>query len=168
MKILGIDPGIANTGLAVVQFEKQKYQLLSSRLVTSSPREREPERLLNIYNHVYGLLNEFTVEIAAIEKVYHNKNVSSSISTGKAIGSAEVALGAKGVDVLLLTPQQVKLASGLGGKADKATLKTIASRIFHSPIKNHHIADAALVALAGCLRYRAVRNTPHTPQKRRT
>lgn len=167
MKILGIDPGIANTGCAVVQFKKGKYQLLSSRLVTSSPREREPERLLHIYNNIFGLLTEFDIEIGAIESVYHNKNISSSISTGKAIGAAEVALGAHAKDVVFLTPQQVKCASGLGGKADKATLKKIASRIFGIEIKSHHVADAALVAIAGCLHYRVAGGIPHTLHKRR-
>lgn len=151
MKILGIDPGIANTGLAVVERKNQTYTLLATLLVRSSPKEREPERLLNIYTHVYGLLNQFDVEIAVIEAVYHNKNVSSSIKTGKAIGAAQVAIAAQGKDILELTPQQVKCSSGLGTKANKTHLIAVARRLFGKSIDSHHVADAALTALAGCL-----------------
>ena len=105
MTVLGIDPGIANTGLAVVSHDTGSYRLIASRLVCSSPRERQPERLLHIYNHVFGLLNEFAVDIAAVERVFHNRNVSSSISTATAIGAVGVAVGCHAVDMIELTPQ---------------------------------------------------------------
>lgn len=152
---LGIDPGIANTGLAIVESDGSRYALLKTRLVTSSPKERETERLLHIFNNVQGLLNEFRVDNVAIEKVYHNKNVSSSIKTGKAIGAAMVGVATHASDVVELTPQQVKRASGLSSRANKENIIRAVRHLFGVEVATHHEADAALCGLAGCLSLRA-------------
>ena len=46
---LGIDPGIANTGLAVVELDKHNYTLHKTLLITSTPKDTESVRLLNIW-----------------------------------------------------------------------------------------------------------------------
>ena len=153
---LGIDPGIANTGLAVVVFEKHDYTLEKTKLVKSTPKHSESIRLLKIYEAVYEILNTKGLDITAvaIEKVFHNKNVSSSITTGKAIGAALTAAAQHDIPVIELTPQQVKNASGLSNKANKDNLIRAASGIFKTEITNHHVADAVLCALCGCLKMR--------------
>ena len=155
--ILGIDPGIANTGLAVVAFEKHGYTLGKTELVKSTPNHSESIRLLKIYESVYEILDTkgLDIDTVAIEKVFHNRNVSSSISTGKAIGAALTAAAQHDIPVIELTPQQVKSASGLSNKANKDNLIRAASGIFKTEIKSHHTADAALCALAGILEQRS-------------
>ena len=156
--ILGIDPGIANTGLAVVAFDKHDYTLKKTQLVKSTPKHSESIRLLKIYEVVYEILDTKGLEIdaVAIEKVFHNKNVSSSIKTGKAIGAALTAAAQHDIPVIELTPQQVKSASGLSNKeTNKDNLIRAASGIFKTEIKSHHTADAALCALAGILEQRS-------------
>ena len=154
---LGIDPGIANTGLAVVKSNGTGYTLGKTLLVKSTPKHSESVRLLNIYEAVYEMLNtqEYKFDAVAIEKVFHNKNVSSSIKTGKAIGAALTAAAQHDLPVIEFTPQQVKKASGLGANIDKDTAKVVASRLFGTQIKSHHEADAALCALAGILKQRS-------------
>lgn len=152
--ILGIDPGIANTGLAVVALENQAYRLEKNLLVKSTPKETESVRLLNIWEAVHEILDGQAIDAVAIEKVYHNKNVSSSIKTGKAIGAAILPAAHYDIPVFQLTPQQVKCASGLSTRAHKKNLIRAVSRIFRTEIENHHIADAALCALAGILQLR--------------
>ena len=110
MLMLGIAPGIANTGLAVVELEKHTYHLRKTQLITSTPKETESVRLLNIFEAVYETLDTKGLDITAvaIEKVFHNKNVSSSIKTGKAIGvSVLSAAGQHDIPVIELTPLQV-------------------------------------------------------------
>ena len=154
--ILGIDPGIANTGLAIVELEKHTYHLRRTELITSTPKETESYRLLNIWETVNVILDtkglEFTA--VAIEKVFHNKNVSSSIKMGKVIGAVLCAAGQNDVPVIELTPQQVISASGLSSKASKANLISAASRLFGNQIATHHEADAAFCAVAGILQVR--------------
>ena len=153
---LGVDPGIANTGLAVVAFDKNCYTLKKTLLVKSTPKQDESHRLLKIYEAVYEILNTEapSINAVAIEKVFHNKNISSSISTGKVIGTAIIAAAQHGLPVIQLTPQAVKKASGLSHRANKDTLIRAASGIFKTHIKSNHEADAALAGLSGCLTLR--------------
>lgn len=155
---LGIDPGIANTGLAVFSLESHAYTLQKTQLITSTPKETESVRLLKIFEGVYEVLNTpgLDITVVAIERVYHNKNVSSSIKTEKVIGAAICAAAQWEMLVIELTPQQVKSASGLGAKVDKTQVLQIARRIFLQDIPSHHEADAALCALCGCLQARTV------------
>ena len=103
---LGVDPGIANTGLAIVVRTPSDYKLVALRCVTSRADEPEAQRLRKIYDAVDALLAEHTIDGAAIERVYHNKNVSSSIKTGKAIGAALCAIGVHEKTAIEVTPQQ--------------------------------------------------------------
>ena len=89
-----------------------------------------------------------------MERVFHNKNISSSLTTGAVIGLVHLIGHHHGLPIHEFTPQQVKKASGLGATINKDTVKLVASRLFGSPIKSHHEADAALCALAGCLEAR--------------
>ena len=75
--VLGVDPGIANTGLAVVVRSTSGYKLVALRCVTSRADEPEAQRLRKIYDAVDALLAEHTIDGAAIERVYHNKNASN-------------------------------------------------------------------------------------------
>ena len=141
----------------MVAFEKHGYTLGKTLLVKSTPKHSESIRLLKIYETVYEILDtqELDIDAVAIEKVFHNKNVSSSIKTGKAIGAALTAAAQHDIPVIELTPQQVKSASGLSTKANKDNLVRTASSIFKTEIKSHHTADAALCALAGILKQRS-------------
>lgn len=156
MLILGIDPGIANTGLAVVTLQKYTYRLKHSELVTTSPKRPDGWRLLDISEAVNELLDTkgLDFDAVAIERIYHNQNVSSSIKTAKAIGACMVAAAHNNIPVIELTPQQVKCASGLSSKASKQNLICAASRLFGTKIVTHHEADAAFCAVAGILQAR--------------
>ena len=166
--VCGIDPGIANTGLGVVAFEKHGYTLKKTQLVKSTPKPPESIRLLKIYEAVYEILDELNIDAVAIEKVFHNRNVSSSISTGKVIGAALTAAAQHEIPVIELTPQAVKKVSGLSTKANKGNLIRAASCIFKTDIESHHEADACLCALAGILQHRIPQLGGREPQEHRT
>lgn len=156
-RVLGVDPGIANTGLGVVESNGAKYRLLDSVLVRTAAAEDEAVRCLKIYEAVDTLLTEFDVEAVAIEKVYHNKNISSSIKTGKAIGAVLVAAATHDKQVFQLTPQEIKASSGFGGTANKKEVIQSASRLFGTKITSHHLADACFCGIAGLLQVRSKR-----------
>ena len=137
--------------------------------MTSRTDEPEAQRLRKIYDAVDALLAEHTIDGAAIERVFHNKNISSGISTGKVIGAALTAAAQHDIPVIELTPQQVKSASGLSNKeTNKDNLIRAASGIFKTQIKSHHTADAALCALAGILQHRIPQLEGREPQEHRT
>lgn len=151
MVVLGVDPGIANTGLAVVSRSYSSYCLLDSQLVKSTPKTAKAERLLSIYEAAFILLRDHKCDLVSIEKCFHNRNVSSSQSTGAVIGAVMCAAAMMHVPVVEITPQSVKMATGLDGHCDKDMIVKTMSRLLKQKTLDHHIADAAACAIAGCL-----------------
>lgn len=106
--ILGVDPGIANTGLAVAQLSANSYQLVDTELVKTPASDDTGKRLDTIHEAITLLLDRHAPSALAVEMVYHNKNVNSSISTGKVIGLCELTAHNYDLPVHLFTPQQIK------------------------------------------------------------
>ena len=155
--VLGIDPGIAHTGLAIVACEGGRYRLLASRLIKTKSSDAECLRLLDIYRAVSEMLETYQPCIVAAECVFHNRNITSSLTTAKVLGVVSLAAAERYISVREFTPQAVKVASGLGPKASKEHLLKVASRLLSHDFKSHHVADASLVGLAGLLKFRALR-----------
>lgn len=151
MIVFGVDLGIANTGLAVVRRKVSGFELLGGELVKSDAKMLKTERLLRIHEAVCRLIDIYQCELVAIERCYHNRNVLSSQSTGAVIGVCMAAAAREGLQVLELTPQQVKASTGLSGKCDKKAVVKMMSKILGESL-NNHVADAATIA--GCLFHR--------------
>ena len=154
--ILGIDPGIANTGISIVKATSVSYSLITAETIKTSPRDETGKRLSIIHDEIHVTLDAWKIEAIAIERVFHNKNITSSLTTGAVLGLVHLIGHHHGLPIHEFTPQQVKKASGLGASIDKDTAKLVASRLFGTPIHSHHEADAALCALCGCLQARTV------------
>ena len=154
--ILGIDPGIANTGLSIVKMTPVSYALIATETIKTKARDETGKRLALIHDAIHATLNAWKIDAIAIERVFHNKNISSSLTTGAVLGLVHLIGHHHGLPIHEFTPQQVKKASGLCASIDKDTVKMVASRLFGTPIHSHHEADAALCALCGCLQARTV------------
>lgn len=151
-KALGIDPGLANTGYAVISRNSVgKCHLLDSGSIKTNPKQTQAARLLAIYQDISQLIHAHHPNIVAIEKVYFNRNVSSAITTGGAIGVCLLASEIAGIESQLVTPQEAKAAATGGGSATKAAMKRYLCRLLGTEIRNHHTADAAAIAIAGLL-----------------
>ena len=148
---LGIDPGIANTGLAIVKANGTRYSLITAETLKTKACDDTGKRLSIIHDEINDTLDAWNITGIAIERVFHNKNITSSLTTRAVIGILQLIAHQRELPIHLFTPQQVKKASGLGAKIDKDTAKLIASHLFRTEIKSHHEADAALCALCGCL-----------------
>jgi len=157
-RCLGMDPGIANTGWAVVCKSARGYRLIAAGLIKTDSKASTGDRLLTIYNVLSEVVETHAPDILAIERVYHNHNVTSSLSTGAVIGIVQLIAAQLGCcAVQEFTPQQVKAASGLGGRADKKHIQRMMCRLFKRERLNPHTADAIATALAGVLRGRLPR-----------
>ena len=150
---IGIDPGIANTAICTVTAARLGcYSLEDAKLVKSTAAQQTGARLTKIHEALLDSIQKIRFcDAIVIEKVFHNKNVTSSLSTGAVIGICHFVAHDNEIPVIELTPQQIKKVSGRGYDADKEMLIRGASGIFKKRITSHHIADAALAALAGCL-----------------
>lgn len=159
INFLGIDPGIAATGYCLLSHSKQKqYQCIQLGTIKTDRKSETSVRLRKIYGEIECLVNDYLdagygFDGIVIERVFFSRNVSSAISTGKVIGIIELLAATYGIPVLLPTPQQIKQASGFGGKADKKQVKTIMSKLTKTEFKTFHEADACAAACYGILNH---------------
>lgn len=149
VRCLGIDPGIANTGWAVVVKTARGYRLVADGLIQTQSKTSTGDRLLTLYKSISDVVATHLPDRIAIERCFHNRNVSSSQSTGGVIGIIHLIAAQFGIDACEVTPQQVKACSGLGGRACKPTVQKMMCKLFRRERLNPHVADAAATAIAG-------------------
>ena len=151
VKCLGVDPGMRHTGYAVVTKSIRGYQMLTSDLIRSDASASIGDRLLYLYQQLTAVIASELPDVIAVEKIFHNKNITSSIGTGGVIGIVHLIGAQSDIDVVEFTPQAIKKCSGLGGRASKKEVQTVMCRLLKMPLKSDHVADAAACAIAGCL-----------------
>ncbi len=78
--------GIANTGLAVVKQKPVGYSLIAAETIKTRPRDETGKRLVLIDDEINTTLDAWNITGIAIERVFHNYNVTSSLTTGAVIG----------------------------------------------------------------------------------
>lgn len=158
IRCLGIDPGIANTGLAIVGLNGNKYTLLQCECIETDKDQENGKRYAEIFHKLSGILLDNPVDTVVVEAVYHNKNVSSSKTTAGVIAVVELLCAQLTVPLMQLTPQTVKQAVGCPGAASKSdvmrNVKVLLKTSFEN-LKIHHASDAAAAAIAGILEKRS-------------
>lgn len=118
---LGIDPGIADCGYAVVRASLggNDMFLCTSGVWHTSPRMSFPERVIALQKEIKALLNEWSFSAAGIERLLFNRNVSSAIAVAEVRGMVVGAIGGVGVPVFECTPTEAKATITGYGKASK-------------------------------------------------
>jgi crossover junction endodeoxyribonuclease RuvC len=146
MIVLGIDPGIANTGWGVVA-AGPKPRAIAHGTITTSPRTAPELRLAEIHQTISAVLDEHGVTSMALEDLFFGKNTSSAVAVGQARGVSLVLAGLRGIDCHSYTPQNVKLAVCGRGSAQKVQVQKMVTAILRVDPSSDHAADALAVAL---------------------
>ncbi len=149
MIVLGIDPGIANTGYGVVSGSGSRLQALEFGVIETRPRATPEARLAEIHSDVGELIQRFEADAVAVEDLYFGANVASAMAVGQARGVVLLSAGQHGIPVRAYTPQQVKAAVCGSGRADKQQVARMAARLLGlaAPPRPDHAADALAVAI---------------------
>ncbi|MGC9220448.1 MAG: crossover junction endodeoxyribonuclease RuvC [Solirubrobacteraceae bacterium] len=149
MIVLGIDPGIANTGFGLVSDSGSRLQAVAFGVIETSPAMPLATRLADIHMEVDRLLSAHEVRAVAVEDLYFGANVVSAMAVGQARGVVMLAAAQRSVPVTAYTPQQVKAAVCGSGRADKAQVARMVGRLLGmgSLPRPDHAADALAVAL---------------------
>lgn len=147
--ILGIDPGLANTGYAVLADSKSpetRYKLVECGMIEVG---RGQERLRDIFDGVNKIIEKYEIAEMAVESMFFAKNAKSALKVAEAIGVVKVCGMKKGVEVKEYTPLQVKLALVGYGRADKTQVEEMVRQELGLTklITPSHVADAVAVAL---------------------
>jgi crossover junction endodeoxyribonuclease RuvC len=147
--VIGIDPGIANTGFAVVRTVGERMVALDGGVIETSGDQRIEQRLDRLHESLAELIRWHEPKAMALEELYFGKNVSSALSVGEARGVALLAAAANAVPCFDYTPQAVKKAVCGSGSADKGQVQRMVATLLGlpEPPAPDHAADAFAVAI---------------------
>lgn len=149
MIVLGIDPGTATTGFGVVRYEQGKLYPVDVGVLLTLPTQTLPERLAQIYEDINTLLDKYTPDTVATEKLFFHSNVTNAISVGGAVGVILLAFAQRDLPWAEYTPMQVKLAvTGYGGAEKRQVQEQVTSllKLKEMP-RPDDAADALAVAI---------------------
>lgn len=148
-RILGIDPGLANTGFGVVDFENGRISLVSYGCIETSSDTDHSLRILSIYNRLLAIIKEFNPDEAEMESLYFAKNVSSAMAVAEAKGVITLCLAQNCIPLTVYTPNQIKYAVSGSKSADKETVQQYVKILLN--LKEIPSPDHAADALAGAI-----------------
>ncbi len=113
---LGIDPGTAIVGYAIVMAQGSELSLLACDVICTSAKMPLAERLLCIYKELNTVIATHKPQESAMEELFFAKNARTAMTVGQARGVAMLALANNGLSIAEYTPKQVKQAvTGYGG-----------------------------------------------------
>jgi crossover junction endodeoxyribonuclease RuvC len=149
--VIGVDPGMAATGLAVVAGgEGGAAGVVAATTVRTSPRAPEAERLRAVFHAVASAIREHRPRSVAVERLMWGRNVGSAMSVARATGVIMLAAAEAGLPVFEYAPLEVKMAVTGSGGAGKPEMRRALERL-------HGVADlpsepdaADAVAVALC------------------
>lgn len=149
MRILGVDPGLANTGWSVVETDGNRYSVVEYGVIKTSTEDETVKRISTISSKIVEIAKQFNCTGCGAEDIFFTKNVSSAISVAKVIGAFSVSLFKENIDVCLFTPTEIKKAIvGVGG-ADKEQIRmmVMVTTGMKDKIKSDHAADSVAAAI---------------------
>ncbi len=146
---LGIDPGTAIVGYAVVMAQGNTLKMMACDVITTPAKMPLAQRLQLIYEGLSKLIATYKPNEAAMEELFFAKNARTAMTVGQARGVAMLALANGGLSVAEYTPKQIKQAvTGYGG-ADKNQVGEMVRILLglSSIPRPDDAADAAAVAI---------------------
>lgn len=150
--ILGVDPGYDRVGISIISKKDNKETLLFSTCIETSKKETHSQRLLYIANELEKIIKKNKAKRACIETLFLFKNQKTVMRVSEARGVIIYICEKNNLDILELTPMQIKNNVTNNGHADKKQVKYMVERIlnmeFDKKILDDEI-DAIACGLAG-------------------
>jgi crossover junction endodeoxyribonuclease RuvC len=149
MIVLGIDPGLANTGYGVVTRRGRRMAALDGGVIETPAGLAIERRLADVYAGVDALLEEHAPDAVALEELYFGQNVRTAFAVGHARGAVMLAAGQRAIPCTSYTPQKVKSSVCGHGCADKEQVARMVQTLLDLPElpAPDHASDALAVAL---------------------
>ncbi len=147
--ILGIDPGMNETGWAVLDGVPSSPHLVASGVIRTAPGVPLPQRLNTIHAELALVLAGHQIDSCAIEEMFFTTIATTVRATLQARGVALLAIAQAKREVSEYNPRTVKLSLTGSGQASKAQMQTIVQKALGlaEKLRPNDVADAAAIAL---------------------
>lgn len=154
MRVLGVDPGLTRCGLGVVDASGRNLRMVAVGVVRTSAARSTGDRLAYLQDELDVWLDRFEPDVIALERVYAADHVPTVMTTAQASGVVLLAGSRRGLTVALHTPTEVKAAVSGNGRADKAQVTSMITRILGLSEAPRPADAADALALAVCHHWR--------------
>ena len=152
MVIIGFDPGLTNTGYAVLRKKSNEITMVECGLISPKKGKEVSERLYTIFFETNNLIKKFKPEMLYVENVFYGKNVQSAIKLGQAKSSVMLAAEHNNTVSKEFSPREIKQSIVGNGSASKEQVAFMVKKIFKlddKVLKKNDISDAIAVAWCG-------------------
>lgn len=149
IRVLGIDPGTATVGWAVVEEKDGKILPVAFGHISTSKNNSEENRLAEISTDLKKIIEKYHPSEAAVEQLFFFKNQKTIIEVGQSRGGILLTLEQKNVNISGYTPLQVKQSVTGYGKAEKKQVQLMVRNILKLKAvpKPDDTADALAIAI---------------------
>lgn len=149
MRILGIDPGYAIMGYAVLDYIGNKFQPVDYGSIITDAKTPNEERLRILYDDLTSIIDKYHPDEASIEELFYNTNATTAIMVGEARGMALLACAKNNIKISEYTPLEIKSSLTGYGRADKKQVQTMVKMILglQETPKPDDTADAIAAAI---------------------
>lgn len=147
MLILGIDPGIAITGYALLECN-ENIKIIASGSIQTSKNATTQDRLAELFDDINTIIEKYKPDIASIEQLFYFKNLKTIIPVAQARGVILMALAKHNIKLAEYTPLQVKQTITGFGRATKDEVKQMTQIALNCEMpKLDDTVDAIAIAL---------------------
>ncbi len=153
MIILGIDPGLVQTGYGLIKINGEKKEVLDYGIISPDTKSNLSNRLQTIYNDIIEIIDRFKPNTVAVEEVFYGKNVKSALLLGHARGVAMVSASKYNIPVFEYSAKKVKQAITGNGNAHKEQVKFMIMKDLNLKNFNAPIDASDALAIAICHLY---------------
>lgn len=151
MTIIGIDPGYAITGWAILEKTGAKLMALDYGVIETKIGLLHAERLLILHQELQKIIKKFKPELLSVEELFFFKNLKTAIKVAEARGVILATAAEAGLEILEITPLQIKQALVGYGRAEKRQVQQMVKVILglKSIPEPDDAADALAAAITG-------------------
>lgn len=150
MRVMGVDPGLTRCGLGVVDGGLGRpLRMIAVGVVRTPPSDDPAERLLTLQTEIDEWMARYAPDAVAVERVFAKANIKGIMGTAQASAVPMLAAARLGLPLALYSPTEVKAAVTGNGRADKAQVTVMVTRILalDTPPKPADAADALALAI---------------------
>ena len=151
MKILGIDPGLIQTGFGLIDIKNNnEIKLIDYGIIKPLLKDTLPKRLLTIFDDICEIIKIHKPQIFVIEDIFYGKNVKSAMRLGQARGAAMVAAASNEIPIYEYSARKVKQSMTGNGNAHKEQVQFMVKARLGMDIMPEPIDASDALAVALC------------------
>ena len=148
IRIVGIDPGLRNTGWGLIESEGNSLRFVASGTVRSDAKSPLAKRLCDLHDGLVEVLERYAPHEAAVEATFVNKDAVATLKLGQARGIAMLVPAKAGLTVAEYAPNAVKKAViGVGHGEKNQILMMVKMLLPKAAFDTEHAADALAIAI---------------------